>query len=63
MEIELLEDQAMWQCINALGIKPLKGGKRWIFIYDDVRGSGDTIYAAARDFYFHVRTKTFDNTW
>jgi len=55
---EVLETHAMWECIAALGIKPIKDGNRWCFIYGDgVCGYGETIYSAAWDFYTKVKSK------
>lgn len=50
----------MWQCINALGIKPFKDGNQWCYLYGDniqegISGFGDTISDAAIDFYNNLK--------
>ena len=52
----------MWQCITALGIKPLKDGNQWSFLYGDniqdgICGFGDTIDRAAWDFYTNLKIR------
>ncbi len=52
----------MWQCIQALGIKPFRDGGRWSFLYGDniqgmVCGFGDTIDRAAWDFYNKLKSE------
>ena len=54
----------MWECINALGIKPYRNVVgRWCFSYSDdgvgVKGIGDTIYEAASNFYKAVCEQKF----
>ena len=49
----------MWQCINALEIKPYKDGNQWCFLYgnniqEGVCGFGNTIYEAAKEFYNNI---------
>lgn len=47
----------MWQCITALGIKPVKCGNQWSFLYgDNVHGFGDTIDRAAWNFYTNLKS-------
>lgn len=56
-EIEpYLQYTEMWQCIQALGIKPFKDGNKWCFFYGDVYGFGDTIDLAAWDFYTNLKS-------
>lgn len=52
----------MWQCIQALGVKPFKDGNQWCFLYGEniqegIVGFGDTIYEAAYDFYEQIIDK------
>ena len=52
----------MWQCINALGIKPYKDGNQWCFLYgnniqEGVCGFGNTIYEAAKEFYNNIENE------
>ncbi len=52
----------MWSCIHALGLKPFKDGEQWCFLYGDniqegIAGFGDTIEAAAIDFYTNIQTE------
>lgn len=52
----------MWDCINALGIKPFKDGNQWCFLYgnniqDGITGFGDTIHQAAENFFEEICTK------
>jgi hypothetical protein len=47
----------MWECINALGLKPHKEDGKWYFAIHDcygrreIAGYGETIYEAASNFY------------
>lgn len=57
---DVLDNVAMWQCINSLGIKPFKDGNQWCYLYGDniqegVYGFGETIYEAAFDFYKNIK--------
>ena len=57
---EILETHAMWQCIAALGVKPVKVGNRWFLRYGendrrDIIGVGSTVYDAVRDFYQSIK--------
>lgn len=59
---EILETHAMWQCIASLGIKPFKNRNLWWYsysdnVYEDICGSGKTIYDAAWDFYTNIKTR------
>lgn len=52
----------MWQCITALGIKPIKDGNQWSFLYGDniqdgICGFGDTINEAALNFYTNLKSE------
>lgn len=52
----------MWQCITALGIKPIKDGNHWSFIYGDniqegICGFGKTIDEAAWNFYTNLKSE------
>lgn len=60
-EIEpYLQYTEMWQCIQALGIKPSAVGSKWGFLYADsgheIYGFGDTIDLAAWDFYTNLKS-------
>lgn len=49
----------IWSCIQALGVKPIKDGNQWSFLYGDniqegIVGFGDTIYEAACNFYEQI---------
>jgi len=49
----------VWQCINALGIKPIKvSDNHWYFSYGEtgIDGYGSTIDSAACDFYNNLKT-------
>ena len=57
---EILETHAMWQCVAALGVKPVKVDNQWLFRYgengrDGIVGLGDTVYQAAWDFYQNIK--------
>ena len=52
----------MWQCITALGIKPIKEGNCWIFRYgvnirEGIYGFGNTIDEAAWNFYTNLKSE------
>ncbi len=57
---EVLDGVVMWQCIAALGVKPIKDGNQWCFLYGEnlqegICGFGDTIQDAAYNFYNEIR--------
>ena len=57
---EILETHAMWQCIAALGVKPVKVDNQWFLYYGendrrDIIGRGSTVYYAAWDFYQNIK--------
>lgn len=59
---EILETNAMWECIAAVGAKLSKEGNMYCFLWGDniqegVCGFGETIFKAAWDFYTNVKTQ------